>query len=357
MQFAIFIQDPGNRGLYYEEHNYDGYFHSRDFRSENFSEIRNSMFLKNKSEIVPIGQGILFQPYYWKVPDDGLWWQVVEQYIPEWKETLGIDGLWLPPAQKTPYGDTSTYGYEPYDYYDLGEFLQKERVRTRYGNRTTLESLIQTANNYGIGAVADIVINHNNGGELEDNPYVGEPTYTNFMQVASGRFPRNFTHFYPCLYGQHDNLAWGNLPDLCHFHPYVHDELLSYGKWLRDEIGYDGWRFDVAYGVAPSMIIDWALEVGGYSVSEFWNGVPITNQQIDDALNSVKYSTSAFDFPLMYEFRTMVMSNGSYDMQNLAFKGLMHTPNKAITFVTNHDTQKDQSDTVPYHREMGYAYI
>jgi len=209
------------------------------------------------------------------IPDDGLWWQVVEQYIPEWKETLGIDGLWLPPAQKTPYGDTSTYGYEPYDYYDLGEFLQKERVRTRYGNRTTLESLIQTANNYGIGAVADIVINHNNGGELEDNPYVGEPTYTNFMQVASGRFPRNFTHFYPCLYGQHDNLAWGNLPDLCHFHPYVHDELLSYGKWLRDEIGYDGWRFDVAYGVAPSMIIDWALEVGGYSVSEFWNGVRI----------------------------------------------------------------------------------
>ena len=39
MQFAIFIQDSGNRGLYYEEHNYDGYFHSRDFRSENFSEI------------------------------------------------------------------------------------------------------------------------------------------------------------------------------------------------------------------------------------------------------------------------------------------------------------------------------
>ncbi|WP_457557447.1 alpha-amylase domain-containing protein [Candidatus Harpocratesius sp.] len=312
----------------------------------------------NKSLVIPVGDRILFQPYYWKVPDDGLWWQVIENHVSEWKSNLGIDGLWLPPAQKTPFGDTSTYGYEPYDYYDLGEFMQKERVRTRYGTRTALESLIQTANNIDVGVIADIVINHNNGGWLEYNAFTGEDTYTDFMHVASGRFLRNYTHFYPCIYGQQDNLAWGNLPDLCHLHPYVHDELLKYGDWLRDEIGYDGWRFDVAYGVAPSMIEDWATYVGGFSVSEFWNGIPITSQEIDDALNSVGYSTFGFDFPLMYEFRDMVMENGSYDMRNLLSKGLMHLrPNNTITFVANHDTHKDDSDKVPYHRELGYAYI
>ncbi|MHA1617718.1 MAG: alpha-amylase family glycosyl hydrolase, partial [Promethearchaeota archaeon] len=183
----------------------------------------------NKSEIIPIGEGIMLQPYYWKVPDDGKWWATLKGYLPEFAD-FGIDSLWLPPAQKTPPGDTTTYGYEPFDYYDLGEFNQKGRIRSRYGTRTELESLIQSANNLNIGAVADIVINHNQGGELEYNPYFDIYAYTDFSSVASGRFPRNYSHYYPSIiYGPNDNLAWGDLPDLIHAHPYVHDQLLEYG--------------------------------------------------------------------------------------------------------------------------------
>ena len=36
-------------------------------------------------------------------------------------------------------------GYDPYDYFDLGDFDQKGGVKTLYGNRAELENLIAQA--------------------------------------------------------------------------------------------------------------------------------------------------------------------------------------------------------------------
>ncbi|GAH11314.1 unnamed protein product, partial [marine sediment metagenome] len=190
-----------------------------------------------------IGNGVLLQSYYWLVPDNGEWWNIISDYTEEFSE-IGFDALWLPPPSKTREGDTARGGYEPYDYYDLGEFDQKGSTRTRYGTRAELKNLIQDASNHDIQTIADIVINHNNGGEEERNIFAGGGnTSTNFMNIASGKFPRNYTCFYPCEYGTSDALQFGVMPDLCHANPYVHDELIKWGEWLRDEIGFTGWRF------------------------------------------------------------------------------------------------------------------
>ncbi|MFX1534611.1 MAG: alpha-amylase domain-containing protein [Promethearchaeota archaeon] len=309
----------------------------------------------DKEELVPIGEGVLLQGFYWDTPDHGVWWKTLTNLLPEFKET-GFDAIWLPPSSKTREGETASNGYEPFDYYDLGEFNQQGRVRTRFGTRQELEDLIAAANSNGIGIVADIVMNHNVGGEPEYNPYTGTTTYTNFMNVASGKFPRNYSHFWPNEYGSGDNYQFANFPDLCHKHPYVRSELIKWGAWLRDEIGYDGWRFDVAAGIEPEMLRDWMRNNSGFGIAEYWYG---TYNNLTDYLDAAEGTIAAFDFFLMYELRNMAIGKGFYDMRDLRHRGLLGDGriNQSITFVANHDTVRDDNVKIDKNKHMAYAFI
>jgi alpha-amylase len=306
-------------------------------------------------DVIPIGEGVMLQSFYWMTPDIGKWWNMLSDKLPEFNET-GFDALWLPPPSKTDEGDAGTNGYEPYDYYDLGEFNQQGRVRTRYGTRAELETLISSANNYGIGAVADIVINHNEGGKSEFNPFLGYNSNTDFMDITSGKFPRNYSHFYPNDYGEGDAMAFASFPDLSHKHPYVRSELIKWGKWLRDEIGFDGWRFDVAAGIDADMLVDWMNEIGGWGVAEYWAG---TYDDLTDYLDNGNETYAAFDFHMMYGLYHMAKSNGWYDMSSLRFNGLLWDGriNESVTFVKNHDTVREPNVHIDQNEHLAYAYI
>jgi alpha-amylase len=74
------------------------------------------------------------------------------------------------------------------DYFDFGNYNQNGTTETRFGSKTELVSLISKAHSENIQVYADIVLNHNSGGQLENNPYTGTQTYTDFTGVASGKF-------------------------------------------------------------------------------------------------------------------------------------------------------------------------
>ncbi|UCE14594.1 MAG: DUF1939 domain-containing protein, partial [Candidatus Heimdallarchaeota archaeon] len=309
----------------------------------------------NKSEIIPIGNKVLLQPYYWEMPDHGSFYRKITEHMFEFA-AAGFDSLWLPPPSKTEVGVHAMGGYEPYDYYDLGEYDQKGRVRTHYGTRAELEDLIAEANNYNIGVICDVVINHRRGGELEYNPYVGDMTPTNFMNIASGKLKMNYTHFWPNAYGTGDTKKYGTFPDISHKHPYVQSELISWGLWLRDEIGFDGWRFDTADGIDPSMLRYWMQNVSGWGVAERWMQYP-DRDVIDDYIDDTNNTVSAFDLPLLVELRDMANMGGSYDMRGLIDAGLAYLrKNQAVTYAVNHDTYRDVFN-IQQNRHMAYAYI
>ena len=91
-------------------------------------------------------------------------------------------------------------GYDPYDYFDLGDFDQKGGAKTWYGNRAELEALIAKAHKHGVGLYADMVINHNSGADEEEvNPLDGQKRWTKF-NPKSGIFPRDYNHFHPSRY-------------------------------------------------------------------------------------------------------------------------------------------------------------
>jgi alpha-amylase len=58
------------------------------------------------------------------------------------------------------------YGYDPTDYFDFGNYNQNGTTETRFGSKTEL-SLISKAHSENIQVYADIVLNHNSGGQLK----------------------------------------------------------------------------------------------------------------------------------------------------------------------------------------------
>ncbi len=116
-------------------------------------------------------QDFMMQGWYWDYPKTGC-----NSYVgPTHAATLssqvtalsngGFTYLWLPPASKASFGDCSN-GYDPKDLYDLGQHTGQ----TGFGTGTQVMSLIATLNGSGIQPVADVVYNHRDGGEYEDNP-------------------------------------------------------------------------------------------------------------------------------------------------------------------------------------------
>ena len=61
------------------------------------------------------------QGFYWDCPNN--WYTQISEKINTLQNMhngYGINRIWLPPPQKSDYGINSM-GYDPYDYYDLGE--------------------------------------------------------------------------------------------------------------------------------------------------------------------------------------------------------------------------------------------
>ncbi len=105
---------------------------------------------------------VMMQAFYWDAPKqekkEGEWWNFISEKVEDLGKA-GINALWLPPVSKA--SSNLSMGYDPYDYFDLGDFDQKGGVKTLFGNRTELEALIAKAHEHGIGLYADMVINHN----------------------------------------------------------------------------------------------------------------------------------------------------------------------------------------------------
>ncbi|HQU37636.1 MAG TPA: alpha-amylase family glycosyl hydrolase, partial [Anaerolineales bacterium] len=147
--------------------------------------------------------GVMMQAFYWDCPrlenKEFQWWNTIREQVPALAK-VGFTALWLPPAHKAANLAGPSMGYDPYDYYDLGEFDQKGTIPTWFGPRAELESLIQAAHSHKVSVIADMVFNHNSGADAQElNPLINQMRWTLF-HPKSGKFPRNWECFHPCMY-------------------------------------------------------------------------------------------------------------------------------------------------------------
>ena len=293
------------------------------------------------------GGGVMMQAFYWDVPAGGNWWNTVKGKISSW-DAAGISAVWLPPANKAMDGANSM-GYDPYDYYDFGNYTQQGSYETRFGSKTELTGLITQAHNYNIQVYGDIVINHNSGGQSEWNPFTNSNTYTKF-QPASGKFNRSYYDFHPNDLRQSDEGTFAGFPDLSHSKPYVQDWLWkrtdSMGKYYKNTMKFDGWRFDFVKGFGGWVVRDWVDYVGGFAVGEMWDGNAAALKGWVDATGR---RASAFDFACYYAMDAAFDGNDLNKLNNdMLWK---RDAAKAVTFVANHDTD------IIWNKMLAYAYI
>ncbi len=309
--------------------------------------------------------GVILQTFYWDCPSaegrEGKWWEYLNSRLPVIAQT-GFTSLWLPPASKA--AAWNSMGYDPYDYYDLGEFDQKGATQTWFGTKTNLQALIQSAHGLNLQVYADLVFNHNSGADVqEQNPITGQMRWTKYTP-KSGMFPRDWTCFHPSRYESWDDMTFGDMPDLCHRNPNVYSALISHARWLLEEIGFDGYRFDMVKGYGGWMVRSimemWMLrnEAGlkPYGVGECWDSARTIGEWLDETNIWSDNPVGAFDFPLRWRLQNLCDSYG-YSLRNLTESGVLlwDRPAQAVTFVENHDVAR--SSPIVNDKLLAYAFI
>ena len=141
---------------------------------------------------------------------------------------------------------------------------------------------------------------------------------------------------------------------------------MAHANMLITEIGFDGFRFDFVKGYGAWMIrsIHERQYVRGrrlvfpFGVGESWS----SDNEIDAWLDEINRYTdnpiSAFDFPLRYRLKDLCDSYG-FSLRRLAEGGTVvaERPDRAVTFVDNHDFRGGEQAPIINDKLMAYAFI
>ncbi len=326
---------------------------------------------------------VYMQAFYWNPPPGGIWYDSLARLAPR-LASAGFGAVWYPPPEKGASGGFSM-GYDPYDHFDFGEFDQKGSLETRFGSRQELVNSINTFHNVGMQVFADAVMRHMNGGEqlepYECKPYPSYPDSSWMLfqyPYGSGRFKKTQADFVPNYQVCDVNVPYHGPSDpiyrfgewLSHDKQSVRDSLIVWGQYMRNVLGFDGFRLDAVKNIDPYFMALWlqGANSGGYAVAEYFGGT----SEIGDWLNQCKNihggSVAMFDFPLRYTLKDMCNNtSGGFLMTNLDGAGLVHNGVSGFdvsTFVENHDMDRTQydgtyangHDPILTNKDMAYAY-
>lgn len=313
--------------------------------------------------------GVMLQGFYWDCPklenQEFNWWNFLKQKIKTIADA-GFTALWLPPACKGANLGGMSMGYDPYDYYDLGNIDQKGSVKTWFGSQHELKELITEAHSQGMQVYADVVLNHTSGADEEEiNELDGRKRWTRY-NPGSNKFARDWRCYHPSSFERWDDLDFEGMPDLCHRNPYVYSEIMEYARWLIEEIDIDGLRYDFVKGygtwVITAILERFYKKNGGnkfspFGVGEYWDENKFIMNWLRETNAYTDNPVSAFDFPLRYRLKALCDQFG-FDLTILCRNGTLIADGlalQAVTFVENHDVAR--TDPVINDKMLAYSYI
>lgn len=288
------------------------------------------------------GDEVLIQGFNWLswMMDDG-WYNFVETKAIDLGESQ-IDAIWLPPPSKS--NALAAQGYLPTELNDLD---------SEYGLRTELETLISSLHDNNVKAIADIVINHRVG--TTDWADFTNPDWGCWAVCADDEWGQNGGN--PC--GGYDTGAgYSAGRDIDHNNTTVRDDIKAWMSMLKNDVGFDGWRYDYVKGFSGSYIQEYNDYTNPwFVVGECWEDY----NTIINWLNSSGADTKAFDFGLKGSLHSAFNDN---NLSYLNAYGNMPSitgthPGRSVTFLENHDSGFPQNHW-PFpsdHVLEGYAYI
>lgn len=283
--------------------------------------------------------GVMLQGFYWDSFSQSKWTKL-ESQADDLAATFSL--IWIPQSGKC-LESNKVMGYTPYYYFNQN---------SSFGTEQELRSMIRTFKAKGLGTVADVVINHHNTMGWWTFPAEEYKGVTYQFQttdiVNNDDYDPSSNRYLTREQAQKDGVTlssnidegegWGGMRDLDHKSENVQKIVKAYVKYLKDDLGYTGFRYDMVKGFGGSHVADYNDAAGiEYSVGECWDG----NGVIKNWIDATGKKSAAFDFQFRYNVRDAI-NNKDWRRLN-STNNLMHDPTYnryAVTFVENHDTEK-----------------
>ncbi|XP_073389220.1 alpha-amylase type B isozyme isoform X2 [Physcomitrium patens] len=306
---------------------------------------------------------VMFQGFNWESWKSPSWYDIIGNRAEE-LAAAGITDVWFPP----PSHSVAPQGYMPGRLYDLSA--------SKYGNEEKLFETINKFHKAGVRCIADIVVNHRCGDAQDER---GE------WVIFEGGTPDDALDWGPwAVVG--DDYPYGNgtgapdtgadfeaAPDIDHTNERVQSDIINWMNWMKYKIGFDGWRFDFAKGYGGYFVGKYIEKTEpGFAVGELWTNMCYGyggldynqdghRQQLVDWVHSTHNRSTAFDFTTKGILQEAVKGQlWRLRDRNSKPPGMIgYWPEKAVTFLDNHDTGSTQNHW-PFpseHIMQGYAYI
>ena len=310
-------------------------------------------------------EGVMLQGFYWDSFSQTSWAKLQAE-APEIAPYFQL--VWVPQSGWC-NTERNMMGYTPVYYFNQ---------KSSFGTEAQLRSMIAAFRKRGIGVIADVVINHRNvmgqNGSRVDYPaesYNGkiyQMKATDICRNDDGGTTREWAGNNGLSLSTNDDTGedWPGCRDLDHKSTNVQECIKAYLKFLLEDIGYTGFRYDMVKGFYASFIADYnTYTQPAFCVGEYWDSTEKIRQWVSNSKGYVsdKPTSAAFDFQFRYRMRDAI---NNHDWRHLGYneKPLSADNNYkryAVTFVENHDTEKrsngDEQDPIRTDTLAANAYL
>lgn len=269
----------------------------------------------------------------------------------------GVTAVWLPP----PTESVAPQGYMPSDLYNLN---------SAYGSVEELKHCVEEMHSQDLLALGDVVLNHRCAQKQSPN---------GVWNIYGGKLawgPEAIVCDDPNFQGK-GNPSSGDVfhaaPNIDHSQDFVRRDIKDWLNWLRNDIGFDGWRLDFVRGFSGTYVKEY-IEASNpaFAIGEYWDSLAyeqgslcynqdVHRQRIVNWINATGGTSSAFDVTTKGILHSALHNQywRLIDPQGKPTGVMGWWPSRAVTFLENHDTGSTQGHW-PFPRDkltQGYAYI
>jgi alpha-amylase len=281
--------------------------------------------------------GVMLQGFYWDSYKATRWSTLTDE-----AQELGqyFDVMWVPNSGSVDAnGVGQSMGYMP---------VYWLKHNSCFGTESQLREMIDVFHQHNTSVLMDMVINHKSGktgwvdfaNETVTGPVTGD-TYSMTWSLADiCRSDECVGAGYAATGAADEGEDFDGSRDLDHTSANVQKNVKTYQKYLIDELGYDGFRYDMCKGYAGYYVgLYNQASQPTFSVGEYWDGNAETLRWwLNETKQDDRIQTAVFDFALKYPMQS-AFAGGTWSALN--DKGLAADKNYqrySVTFVDNHDT-------------------
>ncbi len=267
----------------------------------------------------------------------------------DYLQDLGVTAIWVCPVLENDMRGGSYHGYATTNYY---------RIDPRFGTNEEWQLLIAEAQKRGMKVVMDMIFNHSGS----EHPWMQSMPSKDWYNHPEGDVLTNFrlTTVHDPYVSDFDKDATVNgwfvreMPDLNQRNPHVMKYLTQNSIWWVESSGINGIRMDTYPYADMNGMASWAKDVmteypnfnivgecwyGNEGGSAFWQ----KGSRLNDTETELP---TVMDFKLSIDGRKYFNDettpwtglNGLYDHLSMDF--LFPDPQKILTFLDNHDTDR-----------------